>query len=117
MRQNWHEFGEYCSFADEWGCSVGVNMVLKPPEFGVYTLPPEELRKILNGMEAQAEALDSRLKRNRAVWFAELDRVRRKLRQQEGKAGGGQTAVSANEASQGGLVRHIQSLSSAEKSL
>jgi hypothetical protein len=73
MRQNWHEFGDYCLFADEWGCNVRVNTVVKPPEFGVYNLPAGELRKIFNAMEVQALRLDSALKQNRAVWFAEFD--------------------------------------------
>ena len=82
MRQNWHEFGDYCLFADEWGCNVGVNTVLNPPEFGVYNLPAEELRKIFQGMEEQANRLSSILKRNRAVWFAEFDRVRHEWQRQ-----------------------------------
>jgi hypothetical protein len=83
MRQNWHEFGEFCLFADEWGCNVGVNTVNKPPEFSVNNLPAEELRKIVNAMEAQAERLDSLLKRNRIAWFAELERLRRKCEKAE----------------------------------
>lgn len=78
MRQNWHEFGEYCMMADEWDCAVGVNTVLQPPEFGVYTLPAEELRKIVAAMEREAVALGGQLRRNRAVWFGELERMRRK---------------------------------------
>jgi len=81
MRQNWHEFGEYCLFADAWECNVGVNTVVKPPQFGVYTLPAEELRQVLAEMERQAVTLDTRLKRNRKVWFAELERVRLKVQQ------------------------------------
>jgi molybdenum cofactor biosynthesis enzyme MoaA len=88
MRQNWHEFGDYCLFADAWGCEVGVNTVTHPPEFGVYTLPLEELRKILKGMEAQASRLDSLLKRNRAIWFAEFDRVRLMCQQPESNPDG-----------------------------
>ena len=76
MRQNWHEFGDYCLFADEWDCNVWVNTVTDPPQFGVYNLPAEDLRKILKTMEEQASRLDSLLKRNRSVWFAEFDRVR-----------------------------------------
>jgi len=76
MRQNWHEFGDYCLMADEWDCAVGVNTVLQPPEFGVYTLPPAELRKIVAAMERQAGALGTKLRRNRAVWFGELERLR-----------------------------------------
>jgi hypothetical protein len=88
MRQNWHEFGDYSLYADAWGCEVGVNTVMHPPEFSVYTLPLEELRKILKGMEAQASRLDSLLKRNRAIWFAEFDRVRLMCQQPESNSDG-----------------------------
>ena len=78
MRQNWHEFGEFCLFADAWGCSVGVNTVVRPPEYAVYNLPADELQKILHGMERQAPNLKSHLTLNRNAWFAEFDRVQRK---------------------------------------
>ncbi len=83
MRQNWHEFGEFCLFADEWGCNVGVNTVNRPPEMSVNNLPPEELRKIVDTMERQALSLDTQLKRNRAAWFAELERLRLKCASSE----------------------------------
>jgi MoaA/NifB/PqqE/SkfB family radical SAM enzyme len=76
MRMNWHELGEFCLFADDWGCHVGVNTVVHPPQFGVYTLPLEELCKVRAGMEAQLPRLESALNKNRRVWFAELERVR-----------------------------------------
>ena len=79
MRQNWHEFGEFCLFADSWNCNVGINTVVNPPQYAVNNLPPEDLRKIVQGMERQAAALDSQLTLNRAIWFAEFDRLRRKL--------------------------------------
>jgi hypothetical protein len=86
MRQNWSEFGDFCLFAEEMGCNVGVNMVTQPPQFGVYNLPAEELRQIYNAMEQQTVRLEPHLKRNRAVWFAELDRVRRRSQQADEKA-------------------------------
>ncbi|MBV9331622.1 MAG: radical SAM protein [Alphaproteobacteria bacterium] len=79
MRQNWHEFGEFCLFADSWGCPVGINTVNNPPQFSINTLPPEELARIVGAMEAEAGRLESALTLNRNVWFAELDRLRRKL--------------------------------------
>ena len=78
MRQNWHEFGEFCLLADEWNCNVGVNTVNTPAQYSVNNLPAEELRKIVDTMETQAVELDSHLTRNRKVWFAELERLRRK---------------------------------------
>ena len=83
MRQNWFEFGDYCLFAEELGCNVGVNTVTNPPNFAVYNLPAQELRKILDAMERQSVELEPRLKRNRARWLSELDRVRRHCRQAE----------------------------------
>ncbi len=83
MRQNWHEFGDFCLMADDWGCNVGINTVNNPPAYSVNNLPAEDLRKIVNTMEAQAVSLDSQLKRNRGIWFAELDRLRRKCEKLE----------------------------------
>jgi MoaA/NifB/PqqE/SkfB family radical SAM enzyme len=78
MRQNWQELGEFCLFADAWDCPVWINTVLQPPEFGIYTLPVDDLRKILEAMEIQAAHLESQLRKNRNVWFGELERIRRK---------------------------------------
>ena len=79
MRQNWHEFGEFCLLADSLDCPVGINTVLDPPEFGVYTLPVTELSIIVRQMECQASSLEAQLGRNRGVWFGELERMRRHL--------------------------------------
>ena len=80
MRQNWHEFGEFCRFADGWGCSVGINTVNNPPQYSVNNLPLEELRHIVRTMEAQAGKLETELGLNRQVWFAEFERLQRKYR-------------------------------------
>jgi sulfatase maturation enzyme AslB (radical SAM superfamily) len=81
MRQNWHEFGDFCLLADSWDTWVGVNTVNNPPEFGIYSLPADELRKVANAMEAEAPRLESSLKKNRSVWFAEFERIRAKCSQ------------------------------------
>jgi len=78
MRQNWHEFGEFCLLADSWDCLVGINTVVNPPEFAVNNLRAEELREIVRGMERQTAHLDTHLKLNHQVWFAEFDRLQRK---------------------------------------
>ncbi len=78
MRQNWHEFGDYCAFADELDCSVGINTVLNPPQFGLYTLDPVGLSEVVRGMERQAPRLEGRLGRNKTVWFSEFERLRRR---------------------------------------
>jgi MoaA/NifB/PqqE/SkfB family radical SAM enzyme len=81
MRQNWQEFGDFCLMADAWDCPVGLNTVVQPPQFGIYSLAPEGLRKVLEGMEAHAPRLETSLKRNRALWFGELERIRARCRQ------------------------------------
>lgn len=78
MRQNWHEFGAYCAFADQLDCPVWINTVLHPPEFGLYTLPKADLRAVVRGMEREAPSLENRLGRNKGVWFAEFERLRRR---------------------------------------
>lgn len=78
MRQNWQEFGDFCLLADEWDCPVYVNTVVDPPQFGIYTLGRDELLKVLEKLEAQAVDLDRLLKRNKSIWFGELDRIREK---------------------------------------
>lgn len=78
MRQNWREFGDVCLLADDWNCSLWINTVLQPPEFGVYTLPRNELAEIVSALERQDGELQSKLKKNRNVWTGELERLRRK---------------------------------------
>jgi len=86
MRQNWHEFGDFCLFADAWECHVGINTVNNPPEFSVNNLPLDELRKVVGVMEVQSGRLDALLGLNRHVWFSEFERLQRKCRAMEAKA-------------------------------
>jgi len=94
MRQNWHEFGDFCLFADDWGCRVGINTVNNPPQFSVNNLPPDGLRAIVTAMEREAVGLERALTLNRDVWFSELERLQRKLAAAPTRAGGKQTSVS-----------------------
>lgn len=80
MRQNWHEFGSFCLMADEWDCLAYVNTVSQPPQFGVYNMATDELRKVLASMEQEAPLLERNLRRNKAVWLGELNRIREKCR-------------------------------------
>lgn len=86
MRQNWFEFGDYCLFAEEWGCNVGVNTVTNPPGNAVHNLPAGDLRTMLETMERQSVEVEPRLRLNRAVWLGEIDRVRRHLRFAEARS-------------------------------
>jgi radical SAM protein with 4Fe4S-binding SPASM domain len=81
MRQNWHELGDYCLLADSWDVPVWINTVVQPQGFGIYDLPIEQFRKVHEGMEAQVPRLESALKRNKSIWFGELERIRMKCGQ------------------------------------
>jgi MoaA/NifB/PqqE/SkfB family radical SAM enzyme len=80
MRQNWREFGQFCLMADEWDAVVALSTVHMPAEMAIYTLPAEDLRMVLHSLERQADELDRRLKRNKSVWFAEVERIRARVR-------------------------------------
>jgi MoaA/NifB/PqqE/SkfB family radical SAM enzyme len=123
MRPNWHEFGDYCMMADEWDCPVYVNTVTYPPQLGIYTQPPEELRKVLDGMEAQIPRFEKALRRNRRIWFGELARIRAKCSASASKfvdrgAGGdaliGSPAVSSAENDHVGSGREKVDMTNAE---
>jgi MoaA/NifB/PqqE/SkfB family radical SAM enzyme len=84
MRSNWHELGAFCRMADEWDANSTINTVHRPAEMGIYSLPTEELRKVLDGLESQADDLEKSLTRNKYVWFDEVERIRAKVRAAEG---------------------------------
>jgi molybdenum cofactor biosynthesis enzyme MoaA len=76
MTVNWQDFGDYLLFADDWDCDVFVNTVIHPPQFSLYELPAEQLEPIVRAMQEQSKSLEPRLRRNKAVWFNEVDRLR-----------------------------------------
>ncbi|MBL8774573.1 MAG: radical SAM protein [Acidimicrobiales bacterium] len=75
MRQNWHEFGAYLAFADEWGCRVYVNTVIHP-RFSVYHLPLAEFDAMLHALEAEDATRRDQLTVNQPLWISELERLR-----------------------------------------
>ena len=76
MRQNWHELGDFCLFADDMGCPVFVNSVRKPPEMSLYTLPVDELREIVGVMDRQQADLLPKLRQNRRVFTGQMQLLR-----------------------------------------
>jgi|HubBroStandDraft_6_1064221.scaffolds.fasta_scaffold32024_3 radical SAM protein with 4Fe4S-binding SPASM domain len=79
MRQNWHELGEFCLFADDLGCSVFVNSVRKPAESSLYALPLTDLMEIVLVMERQSATLLPRLRRNKQVFAGQLQLLRQRV--------------------------------------
>ena len=79
MTINWHEFGEFLQFAEEWDCSVYVNTVIHPPKYSLSCITPEELRPIVEALESQTDKILPFLKRNRQVWTDQINRLRNRL--------------------------------------
>jgi len=85
MRQNWHELGEFCVFADKWDCLVFVNTVRTPAAHSLYTLSPPELKLILASMEKESSTLLPKLRGNLSVWVDEFERLRAFVRRGQTK--------------------------------
>lgn len=83
MRQNWHEFGDFLLFADDWDCEVVVNLVREPPGCSLYTLPLKELARIADALERQGAQIRRRLGRNRGVWDEHVGGLRRRVERRE----------------------------------
>lgn len=79
MRQNWHEFGAFLLEADRRGIHVIVMTVTGPAGFSLWDLPEADLRRVLAALDREGEQVALKLGRNRGVWDAELDRIRRHL--------------------------------------
>lgn len=77
MTNNWHEFGDFLLFADDWDVEVVVNTVTRPEGCSLFALPIERLERILEEWERQSATLLSQLGRNQKVWLSELERLRR----------------------------------------
>lgn len=78
MRQNWSELGAAMRFADERGIQVRVNTVIDP-EYGVQRLPTDELRRVVESLEAESVTLAPELELNRPMWLREVGRLREEL--------------------------------------
>jgi len=78
MRQNWHELGDFCLFADDLDCPVFVNSVRRPPEMSLYTLPAADLTRVVELMGKQAGDLSPKLRRNKPVWEGQLLLLRKR---------------------------------------
>jgi MoaA/NifB/PqqE/SkfB family radical SAM enzyme len=105
MVQNWREFGQYLSFADEWNSEVWVNTVSWPREVSLYALPTAELREVVETLGEQDSHYQQTLTLNRQVWMDELQRLRasleHRLKMEEEMAAQRQAAASAQTAGEG----------------
>ncbi|HKB16228.1 MAG TPA: radical SAM protein, partial [Planctomycetota bacterium] len=86
MRQNWREFGTFLRMAEELGCATWINTVLDPPTCSLYTLPSDELGKVIAAMEAEEKDLLPGLRINRQVWLDGVGSLRKQAAEQQGEA-------------------------------
>lgn len=74
MHQNWHEFGRFLVAAEAKGRPVFV-MTVSTAGFSLWDLPIDELRPIVEALDAESGRVRRHLRRNRAVWDRELSRL------------------------------------------
>jgi MoaA/NifB/PqqE/SkfB family radical SAM enzyme len=84
MRPNWTEFAHLLRFAEDRGMLVGMNEVLFPVELSLFQLPAEELRHVVDTMDADADGTAASLDRLRPVWDGQLEALRHRLADLDG---------------------------------
>jgi molybdenum cofactor biosynthesis enzyme MoaA len=82
VRQNWFELGSMLLWAEERAIPVTVQTVLEP-EFGVQAAPTDELRRIVEALEAEDATVRPLLRLNSEMWDRELRRLQDELRQRD----------------------------------
>lgn len=81
MRQNWQEFLPFVQEADELDVLAYNARVVDPPEHSLFTLSAADLRRVVEGMQAQGDGVVDQLsERNRAVWQNVVDDLSSHLR-------------------------------------
>src|SRR5262249_48784106 len=61
MRRNWRELGDFFLWADSLEAQAWVTPVVSPERESVFTLPPAEMRQVLEGVVRQGESVAPRL--------------------------------------------------------
>jgi radical SAM protein with 4Fe4S-binding SPASM domain len=69
MRRNWRELGDFFLWADSLEASAWVTPVVGPEHESVFTLPAAEMRRVVEGVARQGDAVTSKLgPRNRPAF-------------------------------------------------
>lgn len=82
MRDNWRQFPDMVRFAEERGLSLSTSTVFNEP-FSLYKAPIEELREVVDTLEAASDAVVADLTINAGVWLSEVAQLRRSLDDRE----------------------------------
>lgn len=78
-RLNWHEFGDFLLFADDWEGFVSVSTLFTPPAMSLHTLSANELAEVVATMEKQGETILPKLTLNKQVWINYLKELHYRL--------------------------------------
>jgi len=76
MRQNWREFFDVLLIGERYGCDVGMNTVIDPPDCSLFTLRADEQLAIADELEAIGRDRLHLLRINRNVWDNEIRNLR-----------------------------------------
>lgn len=79
MVPNWHEFFDFCRFADARGVEAAVNTVRHPHHLSLYMLEADALGEVVSTLEATDRERADQLGASRPVWERELERLRAQL--------------------------------------
>lgn len=80
MRHNWQEMGGFFLLAEEFESRVWVAPVWSPSEHSLFSLPPDQLRRVAEHLDRESEQILPKLgPLNRSQWVANLRLVRAEL--------------------------------------
>lgn len=79
MRQNWHELLECLQFAEANGVRTVVNTVVYPTSSSIWSLPREELARVLETLHRQRAQAIGPLELNGSAWTETIDRLEHRV--------------------------------------
>ncbi len=79
MRANWEELADFFLFAEDIGAMVWTILVTYPKECSLFSLPPDELRRIVAQLDRQTSSLAARLTNNRNAWYGLISQLTKQV--------------------------------------
>jgi MoaA/NifB/PqqE/SkfB family radical SAM enzyme len=76
QRQNWQEMADMMLFAEDLDCELSIVLAIWPSRCSLFTLPPEELRAIVEAIETRGASMLAKLRRHRGAWDETLQQLR-----------------------------------------
>jgi radical SAM protein with 4Fe4S-binding SPASM domain len=89
MRQNWYQLADFFLLAEDMGAKVWAVLVNYPSECSLFSLPPEDFRRILTTLQRQTSMLEGKFGHNKDVWMGLVTELTRHADQARSDLGGG----------------------------